>query len=485
MVRKDRGYMEVVLSENIFKKYKIFFVILFSLLFTSIVAFLFLIFGKTILFNTDSLVVDEILVNSDFELPIVTACYGNKFKCRDISVSVVGSVDTNHIGTYEVTYRAVYKNKMKEYVKHFSVIDNEAPNIISPDSVSICPNATDVDITYSAVDNYDGDITSNVIKEIVDDSLNLSVSDSSFNSFFKNVSLIREDNENPVITLNGSNDLYVRVNSNFSDPSYSAVDNCDGDLTHKVSVSGSVDTSRVGTYKLTYSVSDSSSNSSSVIRNVHVYPSNGDGSRVIYLTFDDGPSVYTGELLSILSKYNVKATFFVTNIKSDYSYYIREAYNQGHSIGLHTSSHNYSLVYSSIDAYFDDLNRISDTVYSMTGNYSKLIRFPGGSSNTVSRKYTPGIMTQLSGMVTDRGYKYFDWNVSSGDADGNSHDSSYYANNIIRQLGNSSYYIVLQHDTNINSIRSVSTVIEYGLAHGYTFLPLTSSSPTVHHKIAN
>lgn len=476
--------MEVELSENIFKKYKVFFMVLFSLLFISIVAFLFLTFGKTIIFN-DDISDNVILVNSDFEVPLISACYGNRFKCKKASVSVVSGVDTTHVGDYDVVYRAVYNGKMSEYVKKFSVVDREAPVIDSPDSVSICPNATDVDIMYSAVDNYDGDITGNVVKEIGDDSLLLSVFDSSSNFFVKNVMVVREDTEKPVISLKGNSNMYIRINSSFSDPMYSASDNCDGDITSRVSVSGSVDTSRAGTYKLTYSVSDSASNSTSVTRNVYVYSGNGDGSRVIYLTFDDGPSAYTGELLNILARYNVKATFFVTNSRSNYAYYIREAYNQGHSIALHTSSHNYSTVYSSEEAYFDDLNRISDTVYNQTGIRSKLIRFPGGSSNTVSRKYSSGIMTRLAASVTEKGYKYFDWNVSSGDADGGSHDPSYYANNIIRQLGNNSYYIVLQHDININSIRSVSTVIEYGLAHGYTFLPLTESSPTVHHKINN
>lgn len=476
--------MEVELSENIFKKYKVFFIILFSLLFTSFVAFLFLLFGRTIIFN-DNISDNVILVNSEFEVPLVTACYGNRFSCEKASVSIVSGIDTTHVGEYDVRYRAVYKGKMSEYTKKFSVVDREAPIIDSPISVSICPNATDVDIEYSAIDNYDGDITSNVVKEIGEDALLLSVKDSSLNFSVRSVELLREDKENPVISLKGNTNMYIRINSNFSDPMYSAFDNCDGDITSRVSVSGNVDTTRAGSYKLTYSVSDSSSNSSSVTRNVYVYSGNGDGTRVIYLTFDDGPSAYTGELLNILARYNVKATFFVTNSRSNYAYYIREAYNQGHSIGLHTSSHNYSTVYSSEAAYFDDLNRISDTVYNQTGIRSKLIRFPGGSSNTVSRKYSSGIMTRLASSVTERGYKYFDWNVSSSDADGMSHDPSYYANNIIRQLGNSSYYIVLQHDININSIRSVGTVIEYGLAHGYTFLPLTESSPTVHHKINN
>ena len=94
-------------------------------------------------------------------------------------------------------------------------------------------------------------------------------------------------------------------------------------------------------------------------------------------------------------------------------------------------------------------------------------------------------MSTLSGMLTDKGYKYFDWNVSSGDASGSLYSSDVYANNVINGLGNGSYYIVLQHDTNINSIRAVSSIIEYGFSHGYSFKSLDVNSPTVHHKIVN
>ena len=94
-------------------------------------------------------------------------------------------------------------------------------------------------------------------------------------------------------------------------------------------------------------------------------------------------------------------------------------------------------------------------------------------------------MSTLSRMVEEKGFKYFDWNVSSGDASSNIMNSDVYANNIINGLGNGSYYVVLQHDTNINSIRAVSSVIEYGLAHGYSFRALDINSPIVHHRIAN
>lgn len=455
-----------------------------------IIAFAFLIIGFILFrknisfaFSDQDFVFD---VGSNYSDPVIKACYGNRFKCKNIDVTIESDVDISTIGVYNVKYTAKYGKYKKTIVKEVSVVDKEQPVIeIESDSLSVCPNATEFNINYTATDNYDGDITSNVSKEVNDDSLVLSVADSSNNSISKTISLVREDLEAPVITLSGNQTVYLSLNSNYSESGYSAIDNCDGDLTSNVTVSGSVDTSKAGTYDIIYTVTDAFSNSTSVTRKVSVYSPNGDGSKVVYLTFDDGPSPYTGELLDILARYNVKATFFVTNRNPNYNHFIKRAFDEGHTIALHTSSHDYSRVYSSVDAYFNDLNEINETVKNITGSYSNLLRFPGGGSNTVSRKYSPGIMSTLSGMVEERGFKYFDWNVSSGDADGRSHSSTEYANNIINGLGNSSYYIVLQHDTNVNSIRSVGTVIEYGLSHGYTFKPLEYSSPTVHHKIAN
>ena len=469
MLKKNRFFYVVVM----------FFLLVIGLLF-------FLLFRKQIFFGKIQSDSEIIEVNSDFVVENVSACYGNKLKCIDIDVSVVSDVDTSVLGEYTVKYTASYKNKSKVLEKKVYVVDRQSPEInVDSDFISACPNASEFNVNYSAYDNYDGDLSANVVKEIVDDSLILSVKDLSDNSYSKTISIKREDVESPVINLSGNGTMYVAINSNFSDPGFEAIDNCDGNITDKVLVEGSVNTSSPGTYYINYSVSDGVGNNSSVTRTVNVYAPNGNGAKVIYLTFDDGPSQYTGELLDILARYNVKATFFVTGINRNYSYYIKQAYDQGHSIALHTNSHNYSIVYQSVDSFFNDLNSVNELVKTQTGNYSSLIRFPGGSSNTVSRNYSSGIMSQLARIVEEKGYKYFDWNVSSGDASGTIMSSDVYANNVIRGLGNGSYYIVLQHDTNINSIRAVGTIIEYGLSHGYSFRALDMSSPTVHHRIAN
>lgn len=467
-----------------FKKYRVF-IILFIVLVLFFLGWFFF-FRSNIIFDVSGSIDEIIDVNDDFVPEDISACYGNKFKCKKIDVVIDSNVVPSVLGSYEVVYSAGYNKYKKSIVKKVTVIDNEPPVISSEsDILSVCPNATDFDISYEAIDNYDGDLSLNVSKNVIDDSLVLSVYDSSNNLGTKSISVVREDTSSPSITLSGNTNIYVPINSTFSDPGYYAYDNCDGDITSNVKISGSVDTTRAGTYTITYDVSDNSGNSYSVSRSVSVYAQNGNSSHVIYLTFDDGPSQYTGELLDILAKYNVKVTFFVTSINSNYSNYITRAFNEGHSIALHTNTHNYSYIYSSSEAYFNDLNAVNEKVKSLTGSYSNLIRFPGGSSNTVSSKYNPGIMTYLTKEVEARGFKYFDWNVSSGDADGKTHSPSEYAKNVINSLGSGSTYIVLQHDTNINSIRAVSTIIEYGLSHGYSFQSLNVNSPTVHHKVAN
>lgn len=152
--------------------------------------------------------------------------------------------------------------------------------------------------------------------------------------------------------------------------------------------------------------------------------------KTVYLTFDDGPSQYTPEILDILDEYGVKATFFVVNGK--YNYVMKDIVDRGHQIGLHCYKHVYSEIYDSDEAYFKDLKKISDVVKKETGVESKLVRFPGGGSNTISKKYSKGIMTRLSQSVVEMGYGYFDWNCTNGDADG--------ANTVVKQVINCSKF---------------------------------------------
>ena len=427
----------------------------------------------------------EIAVFDQYEEKGAYSCYSDIFGfcLYEPTIKVSGDVDTTKLGEYIVNYKISSSFYQKQIQRKIKVVDKTSPIInVEQQQILTCPNNNNINIKYTALDNYDLDITEKVIKSIKDDNYILKVSDSSGNFTELKIPISYVDTEKPTITLKGNKTIYLLKGQKYNEPGYSADDNCLGNVTNRVKINGNVNSNKEGKYTITYTVTDDLNNTNKVTRNVYVYEKNPDipiGDKVIYLTFDDGPSNYTNELLDILKKYNVKATFFVTSNGSDQA--IRRAYEEGHSIGLHTYSHNYSKVYKSVEAYFDDLNKISDRVERITGEKSKLIRFPGGSSNTVS-KFNPGIMTTLAKEVEVRGYKYFDWNVGSSDTSTN--DSNKIANNVIKGLSKGSN-IVLQHDTKYSSVKAVSKIIEYGLANGYVFAPLDITSPSAHHKIAN
>ena len=130
----------------------------------------------------------------------------------------------------------------------------------------------------------------------------------------------------------------------------------------------------------------------------------------------------------------------------------------------------------SYDAYFKDLYKVRDRVKRITGYESNIIRFPGGTSNGVSPKIS---MKSLSKQVLNKGFVYFDWNVSSGDAGGQTtSDGVYYA--VVNYL-KSGTSVVLQHDIKKYSVEAVDRIIQYGKANGYTFERLREDSPKIRH----
>jgi peptidoglycan/xylan/chitin deacetylase (PgdA/CDA1 family) len=295
------------------------------------------------------------------------------------------------------------------------------------------------------------------------------------------------DTTPPVLTLTPDDFDYLLPGTEYEEAGFSAWDNLDGDIGAWVRVSGDeVNIWAAGDYTIHYQVTDSWGNRTEAERTVTVEkapqpdPSN-PGSKIIYLTFDDGPSKHTERLLGILAQYDVKATFFVVNY--GYRDLIGREYAAGHTVGVHSLTHEYKTIYASEEAYFADLNAMNEIVKAQTGSYSTLIRFPGGSSNTVS-KFNPGIMTRLVQAVTDAGYQYFDWNVSSGDAGLTTVSDEVYQN-VIDGVKGRRVSVVLMHDSKGYTVDAVERIIQWGLANGYTFLPLTPSSPTAHHHLNN
>lgn len=210
------------------------------------------------------------------------------------------------------------------------------------------------------------------------------------------------------------------------------------------------------------------------------------GKSIAYLTFDDGPSSITNSILDILKKYNVKATFFVINSGSYNKTTLQREVNEGHTIGLHAYDHNYAIAYKDDNSYLDGIDKLRAKVKADTGFDSHYIRFPGGTSNTISKRYSKGIMSRITKTAKQRGYKYYDWNVDDDDA-GRARTADDCYNNVVKELRPNRSNIVLMHDfgTNKKILEALPRIIEYCQKNGYTMLPIDDNTPEIHHGISN
>lgn len=414
--------------------------------------------------------------------------YANKMG-KDITnkIMVSGKVINHKIGKYELTYQIKYlffTIKKKRYV---NIVDNIKPVINVLEDIKLCPNEDIKKVKFEAIDEYDGILTDNVLLDEQGGKLRLWVKDSSMNEEIVWVNLTREDKEKPQIVLTGGEVMYLNYGTQYVEPGYSASDNCDGDLTDRVVVTGKVENA-VGTYHLTYKVEDSSMNETTITRTVIVRRNNlsnnlPNESGTIYLTFDDGPNEdTTNYILDILKEENIKATFFVTCNGPDYL--IKRMYDEGHTIALHSATHDYSYIYSSVDNYFMDLGRVSNRVKQITGFESKIIRFPGGSSNTVSKRYKLGIMSELTNLVIEKGYRYYDWNVDADDA-GRAYTSFEVYNNVISGISPNRMNMVLMHDSKYQTKDALRDIIHYGKENGYLFRQIDDSTYMIRHGVNN
>ncbi len=185
-----------------------------------------------------------------------------------------------------------------------------------------------------------------------------------------------------------------------------------------------------------------------------------EGLKKVYLTFDDGPSIYTKDILDILKRYNVKATFFVTGMNSEqYGDYYQEILDDGHSLGIHTYSHVYNDVYESLDSFIEDFEKMRNLIYEKTGEKITLYRFPGGSGNNV---VSPKVREEIFAWLEKEGIRYYDWNVSSGDAEKQVSSPQRIAQNCIDGVKNCNTAIVLLHDAGgkKSTIEALPLIIE-------------------------
>ena len=406
---------------------------------------------------------------------------------KDAALQIETDLNEEKMGKYTVAYSVAYHGLEAAAQRIVRVADTVCPVLtLKTTGKTILPGRPYVEEGFVAVDNFDGNLTDKVIRKEEMGKVIYTVMDSSGNPAYAERIIPYYDPESPELILEGEENVTIPCGTIYTEPGYTATDNADGDMTADVAIEGEVIWYQPGTYQVAYTVADTFGNVTQKIRTVTVeaqpwpevvYP-NG---RVIYLTFDDGPGPYTGRLLDILKKYGVKATFFVTN--SGYDGTMWRIVNEGHSIGIHTMTHDYNTIYASEEAFFGDLLGMQDIIYRNTGVKTTLMRFPGGGSNLVSR-YNEGSMTRLTRAVQDAGFQYFDWNVDSNDAGGARKKDTVSAN-VIGGVQNSRVSVVLQHDIHDFSVEAVEDIIIWGLNNGYKFLPLKQNSPTMQHDVLN
>lgn len=190
----------------------------------------------------------------------------------------------------------------------------------------------------------------------------------------------------------------------------------------------------------------------------------------VYLTFDDGPSKYTDNILYYLDLYDLKATFFVVPDGTEIcAQRLKKIADAGHTIGIHSSTHVYEEIYASVDAFLDDFATAYNRVYDATGIKATLFRFPGGSINDFNVKTRDDIIAEM----TRRGFVYFDWNVDSNDAMGASWTEMY--NNVLSQTANTNRAVILMHDGKYNTVLVLEDIIRALISdsRGYKLAALT------------
>ena len=208
-----------------------------------------------------------------------------------------------------------------------------------------------------------------------------------------------------------------------------------------------------------------------------------DGIHRVYLTFDDGPSIYTDDILDILAEYNVKATFFVVGRENTASYarYLRIV-EEGHTLGMHSYSHVYSDIYASPESFAEDTQRIRSLLEDVTGQTPVFYRFPGGSSNDVSRTD----VRELAEYLESQGIIYFDWNVSSGDAGKIPLTSDQIVRNALSGIESRDTTVILLHDaaSKRSTVYALPQIIEtLQSMDNVEILPITYDTAVIHHDI--
>lgn len=205
--------------------------------------------------------------------------------------------------------------------------------------------------------------------------------------------------------------------------------------------------------------------------------------RNVYLTFDDGPSSYTNKILDILKEYDVKATFFVIGKdEPEYTELYQRIVDEGHTLGMHSYSHNYDELYASTESFINDFEKLQNYLYDITGVESKVYRFPGGSNSASSLADIHGMINYLD----EQGVAYFDWNVTSRDSTMPMLSAEQIVDNCTQNIDYYNNAFILLHDSKEKSstVEALPQIIEKILAVDNTqIVPITEETAPVHQRI--
>ncbi len=208
-------------------------------------------------------------------------------------------------------------------------------------------------------------------------------------------------------------------------------------------------------------------------------PSGEDADKVVYLTFDDGPSVVTAQILDVLQEENIPATFFVIGATTQRG---KDLYHrildEGHALGIHSYSHRYGEIYESADAYLADFQRLSDHLEDIVGVRPSIFRFPGGSNN---RHASAAVLQEIKERMETAGNVWFDWNAIAKDDGAKATPAEEMFQNIIKSAGDKSRILILMHDDTIRTTAPdcIRLLADYYRNLGYRFEKLTPDTPPI------
>jgi peptidoglycan/xylan/chitin deacetylase (PgdA/CDA1 family) len=205
----------------------------------------------------------------------------------------------------------------------------------------------------------------------------------------------------------------------------------------------------------------------------------------VYLTFDNGPSENTAAILDILAEYNVKATFFVSGKEDEESEELyRRIVDEGHTLGMHSYSNKYNVIYQSQEAFEEDFQKQYQYLYKVTGQKCKYYRFLGGSSNQISNVPMGDLIQYLNQQNT----VYFDWNVSAGDEASSAYTSEEIVENVMQDVVKYKTSVVLLHDAEEQSatVAAMGPLIEALQNIDAEILPIDEDTPVIQYvKVAS